>query len=97
MLKISAAAREMKDKGKDKAMAQTKRRRGGSGEGERRGEKETDRQREDGWGGQGYRENVQPQFTVLGQAGLRLDLVSIKRETESEKEKSYFFTLKSEK
>lgn len=89
----------MKDRGKDKAMAQTERRRGRRGEGKRRGEKETERQREDTvWGGcQGCRENARPQFTVLGQAGLGLGLVSIKREIESEKEKSYFFTLNSEK
>lgn len=78
----------MKDRGKDKAMAQTKRKRERRGEGERRGEKETERQRKDGVG-QGYRENAQPQFIVLGQTGLRLGLVSIKREIKRVRRKSH--------
>lgn len=91
MLKISAAAREMKDRVK-----------GGEGGGgkEREEVRQTQRDKEKTpmGGGAGLRgENARPQFTVLGQAGLGLGLVSIKMEIESEKEKSYFFTLNSEK
>lgn len=87
MLNISAAAREMKDRVK-----------GGEGGGRREEVRKTQRDKERTWGGeQGCGENARPQFTVLGQLGLGLGLVSIKMEIESKKEKSYFFKLNSEK
>lgn len=87
----------MKDRGKDKAMAQTKRKRERSGEGERRGEKETERQRKDGGGAGLQRECTTTVYSFRANRLTTRSGFHKKGNKESEKEKSYFFTLKSEK